>query len=135
MHELSIAQSLVQVALEHLEAADAAGRVTAVDVRIGTLACIHPESLRLCYDAVACGTRLEGATLRIEVAPLVAFCRACQQDRTLPSIRQLVCPVCGEPTGALRSGQELELSAIELADEAPDRAPEVVAGDLCGEAP
>jgi hypothetical protein len=62
MRELSIAQSLVDVAASH-----AAGRpVRKVEVSVGRLREIDPELLRLAFQLVTSGTAMDGAQLQIE---------------------------------------------------------------------
>jgi hydrogenase nickel incorporation protein HypA/HybF len=65
VHELSIALSLAELVEAQLHA-EPCTSVSAVDIRIGALASVVPEALAFAWDAVAQGTRLEGAALRIE---------------------------------------------------------------------
>ena len=59
MHELGLTRNIVSIVAEH-----AAGRrVRKVCVAIGPLACVEREALSFCFDLVAEGTVLEGATL------------------------------------------------------------------------
>jgi Zn finger protein HypA/HybF involved in hydrogenase expression len=69
VHELSIALSLAELVEAQLHGqlhAEPCTSVSAVDIRIGALASVVPEALAFAWDAVAQGTRLEGAALRIE---------------------------------------------------------------------
>ncbi len=62
MQELSIAQSLVDVAESHAE-----GRaVRKVEVSVGRLREVDPELLRLAFQLVTSGTAMDGAQLQIE---------------------------------------------------------------------
>lgn len=69
MHELSVAISLVDAACERLDALGDV-RVEAVCVRLGPLSGVVKDALLFCFDAATQGTRLEGARLDIEDAPL-----------------------------------------------------------------
>jgi Zn finger protein HypA/HybF involved in hydrogenase expression len=61
MRELSIAQSVVDMAAQH-----AAGRrVTRVEVSVGSMRQVDAESLHMAFDLVTFGTALDGAQLRI----------------------------------------------------------------------
>ena len=117
MHELSIASNVVELASQH--AAEHGGaRVAAVTLRIGSLACVHEDSLRFSFDLVREGTPLEEAELRIVTVPVKVWCDACQAERELPGIQRFACPVCDAPTADIRAGRELDLESIELAEAA-----------------
>jgi hydrogenase nickel incorporation protein HypA/HybF len=113
MHELSIANRVVELAAEHCRAAGAE-RVTAITLRIGRLACIHADALRFSFDLVRENTPLATADLRIIDVPVTVWCPACTAERELPGIQQFACPACGTPTGDIRAGRELDLDSIEL---------------------
>ena len=117
MHELSIAQSLVSLVTRHLP--PGVTRVTAVDLRVGALAGVVPDALEFCYGVATEGTPLQGSSLRVERVPLVVYCDACSEDRTLAEGPILRCPACGSLCGTLRQGRELDLVAIEY--DPPDR--------------
>jgi hydrogenase nickel incorporation protein HypA/HybF len=57
---------------------------------------------------------LLAAELVIEEVPLVVYCPACAAERTLPSIQQLLCPICATPTPDVVRGRELEVTALEI---------------------
>ncbi len=59
MHELGLSRNVVSIVAEH------AGhrRVRRVRLAIGPLACVERETLSFCFDIVAEGTVLAGATL------------------------------------------------------------------------
>ena len=61
MHELSIAQSIVEMVGER--AGDA--RVHRLTLVIGRLSGVMPDALRFCFDVCTEGTVLEGAVLEI----------------------------------------------------------------------
>ncbi len=59
MHELSIADAIVRIALRH-----AAGRpVSAVEVSVGHLRQVVPSSLRFSFELLTHDTPLQGARL------------------------------------------------------------------------
>ncbi|NGQ94369.1 hydrogenase maturation nickel metallochaperone HypA [Brevibacillus sp. SYP-B805] len=112
MHELSIAHSLVELAIE---AAEHTGikRVQALYVKLGALSGVVKEALVFSFDAVIQGTPLEGARLVIEDVPVKVFCPDCQEAHILPEPFPMRCPVCGTKTGQLLEGREMELYALE----------------------
>jgi hydrogenase nickel incorporation protein HypA/HybF len=117
MHELSIAQGLVDVACEALAACEPPpGRVQSVLVRIGALSGVVPEALEFCYGLVVKGTALAGSRLMIQDQPVVVFCPRCLENRTLDEDLQFRCPSCNTPTPEIVHGRELELISMELID-------------------
>ena len=63
MRELSIAQSVVDVATRH-----AAGRqLRKVELSVGRLREVDPDKLHLAFDLVTQGTALDGVRLQIDV--------------------------------------------------------------------
>ncbi|HYM90114.1 MAG TPA: hydrogenase maturation nickel metallochaperone HypA [bacterium] len=122
MHELSIALSLVDVATSHLRGTCAGRRVDAVHLRLGPLAGVDPDALRCSFTLACRGTVLDGARLVIEEVPVVAYCAGCGRERVVPGIVRLRCPACGSLMPVVRRGDELELTALEVEDDAaPDR--------------
>jgi hydrogenase nickel incorporation protein HypA/HybF len=113
VHELSIAQSIVEGVLEAAER-ERAEKVLRVRLRIGRFAGVVADSLHFCYEMAVAGTIIEGSVLEIVELPLVIHCPACDADRILEGIQLLACPVCGALSGDLRQGRELEIESIEI---------------------
>jgi hydrogenase nickel incorporation protein HypA/HybF len=113
MHELSIAQNIVEVALEHL--IEAPGSIVrSIRLKIGALSCVHRDSLMFSFELITAETPLQGAELIIDSVPVVVFCPTCQALRELPGIQRFVCPVCQTRTGDIRQGKELDIESIEV---------------------
>jgi hydrogenase nickel incorporation protein HypA/HybF len=115
VHELSVALSLVDLACEAATRL-AVPRIDVVHVTIGPLAGIVADALRFSFDLAAAGTPVEGAELRIEDAPLIAFCAVCAEEKAIASPQHLRCPTCGATTPDVRSGRDLQLVAVEVPD-------------------
>jgi hydrogenase nickel incorporation protein HypA/HybF len=113
VHELSIAQSLVELAEEAARRAGAA-RVLSVQARVGALAGVVPDSLRFCYDLATDGTLLAGSRLDVEEVPVRVWCGPCGREVEPAPPRGLRCPSCGAASGDVRQGKELELRSIEI---------------------
>jgi hydrogenase nickel incorporation protein HypA/HybF len=109
MHELSIANGIVEICAEH--AGDA--RVTRVRLEIGQLSAVMPDAVRFCFDVCARNTVVEGAALEIIETPGRAVCRDCGCEVALV---QLVgrC-VCGSANLRVIAGEELKIREMEVA--------------------
>jgi hydrogenase nickel incorporation protein HypA/HybF len=109
MHELSIADAVVRIAARH-----AAGRrVTRVEVRVGHLRQVVPDSLAFAFELVAAGTVVEGAELVLEEVPAAGRCRTCGTESTLGRF-PLRCAACGGLDLEVIRGEELLVDSLEL---------------------
>ena len=118
MHELSLSGAIVNTAVKH-----AGGRrVKVVELRVGKLRQVVPDTLEFYFEFVARGTVCEGARLEQEVIDARLRCNGCAHawDIELPAFR---CPECGSAEVAVQGGDELEVHSIELAEEAACTAP------------
>ena len=116
MHELSIAQSLIELVSDHA-AREGADRVRTVHVRLGELSCFR-RALYFCFDRVAMGTACEGARLAIEEVPLTVHCEYCDEVKRPGARYTFRCPTCGMPTPKVVTGREMQVTGIELAEPA-----------------
>ncbi|HET6879742.1 MAG TPA: hydrogenase maturation nickel metallochaperone HypA [Pirellulales bacterium] len=119
MHELSIAQCLIDSACE-AAARGNARRVTRLVARIGMLSGVVEEALRFSFGLAAEGTACAGAALDVEKVPVTVMCPTCDCPRELAEAWHFACPVCGTPTTDVLTGRELDLISIEIeTDPAP----------------
>ena len=112
MHELSLATGIVETVVRHAD-----GRpVTAVDMRIGTLRQVVPESLDFYFGICSKDTVCEGATMNQEIIQARLRCRSCEQDWELsePDFR---CRSCAGTDVEVVAGTEFEVDSIEVTEE------------------
>ena len=117
MHELSLSSAIVNTVVKH-----AAGRqVTVVNMRVGNLRQVVPDTLEFYFGFVAQGTVCEGARLEQELIPARLGCAGCEREWEIdfPSFR---CPTCGGTDVEVLSGNEFEVESIEV-EEAECTAP------------
>ncbi len=114
MHEISLVQSLLEIAEQEL-LAHGASRLRLVRVRYGALDRVEPEAMRMGFEALTLGTPHEGARLELVEDPLLLRCQSCQHLFTPPgNALFLPCPSCGD-LGACRveSGEGIFLDHLE----------------------
>ena len=116
MHEMGIALQIVEIATASLPADLGEARVTAVNLKIGKLAAVVPESLRFCFDVAIKDTALAGAKLVIEELPVVAKCNDCNVQWTIEE-PVFVCQTCQSGSLEILSGRELDIESIEVVEE------------------
>ena len=112
MHELSIAQALVQQVEEALREKSFV-RVTAITIAVGTLAGVDAECLRFAFPLATQGTRVDGAELIVETVPAAVRCRACGKT-TSTEVPLFACASCGATEVELLSGRDLLLRSVEI---------------------
>jgi hydrogenase nickel incorporation protein HypA/HybF len=112
MHEVSIMQEAVRMAVETAEARGAR-RILSLRLRIGALSGVVPDALQFAFDAVTQGTMAEGARLEIDSVPASGWCRVCQLEFECEDLLS-ECPRCHNVSGELRRGRELDIAAVEM---------------------
>ena len=116
MHEMGIALQIVEIATASLPLDLAAARVTKVNLRVGKLAAVVPESLRFCFSVAVKDSPLEDAILAIEEIPVVARCKDCDAQWTINE-PVFVCKKCQSGSLEFLSGRELDIESIEVVEE------------------
>ena len=115
MHELSLAQSLVDI-LTRVAAEHGLERVASVRLELGALSCVEPRSLALAFEVVARGTPAEGCRVVHEQAPLVVACPSCGYEG--PADPGAVgCPRCEGVPVRVVSGRETRVVSVTVDDD------------------
>ena len=109
MHELSLSSAIVNTVTKHAE-----GRpVSVVNLRVGKLRQVIPDTLEFYFEFVARDSVCEGARLEQEVIDARLRCRPCAREWAIeiPAFR---CPTCGGSEVEIASGDEFEVESIEI---------------------
>ncbi len=114
MHEVSLMEQTLEIALENARQ-QGANKINRLKMRIGEMSGVVPEALEFAFDVVTEGTIAAGAVLEIEPVPVVCYCPNCQREFH-PSDLFYQCPNCQRLTSKILSGQQIELSSLELSD-------------------
>ena len=109
MHELSIAEAVVEVVARHANGR----RVARVEVLVGHLRQVVPDALTFAFGLVAEGTCAEGAELRLEEVPAAARCRECETE-TQQTGWPMGCGACGGFDVEVVRGEELLVTSVEV---------------------
>jgi hydrogenase nickel incorporation protein HypA/HybF len=113
VHELSISSAIVDTVVKHADGR----RVTVVNLTVGALRQVVPDSLEFYFEIVARGTVCEGARLEHELVPARARCRECEHEWEL-ELLAFRCPACGAAAAQVVGGDELEVESIDVEEEA-----------------
>jgi len=115
MHEMSIALSIVE-AVDTKARAEGAGKISGIDLLIGKLAGIEPESLKFCFSAAAKGTLAEDARLAIDEPEGIGECGECGM-RFPVTFYYAECPKCRSLRIKIVSGEEFLIQSITIEEE------------------
>jgi hydrogenase nickel incorporation protein HypA/HybF len=116
MHEMGIAMQIVEIASASIPPDLDGARVARVNLKVGKLAAIVPDSLRFCFGVATKETPLEGAELAIQELPVLAQCNDCGIKQTI-SQAVFKCEACDSGSLEILSGRELDIESIEIAEE------------------
>lgn len=122
MHELAICESLLNE-VERIAASHRAREVIEIVVAVGALSGVEPQLLERAFVVARCGTVADRATLRFEATSTAVWCKACECETSVAA-NALLCGQCGTWQVQLKSGDELLLKRVELADIAQTAAAE-----------
>jgi hydrogenase nickel incorporation protein HypA/HybF len=110
MHELSIALSIVETAVEEATKAGASS-ISKVEVEIGTMAGIEVDALQFAWDSVIRDTIAGQAKLVIHSIRAEAHCLECGTDFPVDNFFTQ-CPACKSYRYHVTHGKELRVSSL-----------------------
>ncbi len=120
MHELGIAQNILQIVQQSVPEKSAAD-IRSIRIRVGQLSGVVADSLDFCFSVLVSQTDMQRASLKIESISILSECKSCLHRFQMEDLG-FSCPSCKSTNLQLISGRELEVVEIELADEG-DEAP------------
>ena len=110
MHEATLAENILDIALEAAEQNHAA-KVFKVGLILGEMAGVEVEALTLAFDVLKEGTPAEDAELVIKRVPIQATCNKCGKTFQLERYN-FFCPEC-DGVLILKSGRELLVDYVD----------------------
>lgn len=112
MHELAVTQSILKIALDHAEKANAK-RVADLNIVIGELATMVDDSIQFYWEIIAKDTIAENAVLHFRRVPAELECLSCA-EKYHPADGDLACPECGSLRVKVIAGEEFLLESIDV---------------------
>ena len=113
MHEISLAQGILDVVRRHAEASGSQGSIRRIKLRIGAYTQVDVQALLTAFQAVAAQTPAANAELLVERVPVRLRCRECGADSEAQG-RGLVCARCSSLAVDLLSGREMQVEYLEV---------------------
>lgn len=115
MHEMSLAMSIIDIAISEAEKATAS-RINEIEIEVGQLAGVMPESLDFCLQAAARGTLAEATIFTLLEVLGEGHCLTCQHEVRVSEF-PAQCPDCGGFGVTITAGTELKIRSILVDDE------------------
>jgi hydrogenase nickel incorporation protein HypA/HybF len=113
MHEYSITESMLSLALEKANEAKAS-QISQINMVVGELSGIVDECVQFYFDFLSKDTIASGASLSFERRPIKLRCRNCDAV-FLPNSHDWSCPDCHDANVEIISGRECYMESIEVA--------------------
>jgi hydrogenase nickel incorporation protein HypA/HybF len=118
MHELSIAQGIVDIVNQYVPASDLSS-VKTVRLKVGAVAGVVVDSLEFSFGVITAETPLAGASLAVDMIPFTVTCRQCGTE-SVNEHGVIVCSQCGSSDTRIVAGTEMQVAEIELEDRPPE---------------
>ena len=112
MHEMSIAQNIVDIILDEM-AKHEATILKSIRLNIGEMTAVVPDSLSFCFKLITEGSAIEGADLIIDMIPLKGYCHGCRSEFKIKDYA-FACPLCGGSKIDTMGGRDLSIVEIEV---------------------
>ena len=112
MHEMSIVEALMSLALERAEKAKAS-KILRIYLVVGQLSGILEEAVEYYFSFLSKDTIAAGASLFFLHSPAEVRCRNCSTVFS-PENLNLTCPNCKERKIEILSGRELFIESMEV---------------------
>lgn len=113
MHELSVTESILEIALRHAHRAGGP-KITDIYLVIGQLSSVVGDSVQFYWDLISEDSLAQGATLHFRRIPAEMGCQAC--SRRFSPDENLTCPDCGSTQIRVLAGDEFFMESIGVAD-------------------
>ncbi len=112
MHELSITQSILNIALNCAKKEDAK-HINSINLVIGEMTGYIPHYIQEYFDIVSKDTIAEGARLIFRKTPAAARCKECGHDTQLKDYK-FICENCSSQNLTIISGKEFSVETIDI---------------------
>ena len=112
MHELSVTQGILDIALEKAREAQAA-RITGINLVVGEMSSILDDCVQFYFDFLSRDSIASGAVLSFNRIPMQVCCRNCGLTFS-PDKWPWTCPQCSQWSAELVAGQEFYIDSIEV---------------------
>lgn len=116
MHELSLAQSMIEQLAETMEKeASSYHKIERIDLEIGSMSGVDKDSFEFVFPFAAEGTMAEGAKLVFNEVAVAVNCNQCGKT-TSPQYPIVACTECSSMDVEITQGRDFRIIQMEVSD-------------------
>ncbi len=112
MHEMSLAEGILDIALDYAKKNNAK-KINRVGLVVGKMSGVEPESLTFSFDMIKKGTLADEAELVLRRTPLRGRCTKCGKEFDIDNY-DFWCPECKDGVLKIISGREMQVEYLEV---------------------
>ena len=112
MHELSLAVGIVDQ-VKNVAKREKFNKVSSINIEIGELSGVIPESLKGALSIAVLDTILENTAINFDIISGLAICKECKTEYELHSFAD-ECPKCNGYLKTIIKGKELLIKSIDV---------------------
>jgi hydrogenase nickel incorporation protein HypA/HybF len=112
MHELSVAQNIIEIVKENIPENEL-GNVKTIFLEVGEFSGIVSDSLQYCFDVIKSDTPLGNSKMEIKKIPFVLYCNKCKSETT-NNMGIRLCEKCGGYDTKIISGTDMQITNVEI---------------------
>ena len=112
LHELSLTQSIVEIAIEHAHRENAVA-IRSITIEIGALSGVMADAMEFAFDVCCKDTMAEGARLEIRHIRGLGRCMECREESEMDTLTY-TCPQCGSLALETVQGREMKFTEMEI---------------------
>ncbi|GAP40645.1 hydrogenase maturation nickel metallochaperone HypA [Flexilinea flocculi] len=112
MHELSVTENILAIAIAHAEQ-NGADQVSAIYLVIGEFSNLLPKCIQYYWNILVQGTICEKSVLHFDHRPAIFHCENCNHEYEIHQ-EMTGCPNCHSSNVSLVSGNEFWVDSIEI---------------------
>jgi hydrogenase nickel incorporation protein HypA/HybF len=109
MHELSVTQSVLDIALKNA----GTRKIKQINLVVGQFSSIVDDSVQFYWDIISKETLAEGSLLHFERIPGEMTCQNCEYVFR-PTGDTFDCPSCSSPFVKITKGEEFQVESIDV---------------------
>lgn len=114
MHELSVTQSILDIALSEGEKHNAK-KVTEIKIALGAVTGMVPQCIQEYFNLISEDTIAQKAKLTFRKIPVTFRCTECEEEFSCDRIR-FRCPHCNSNKVKMLTGREFFVESIDIED-------------------
>ena len=111
MHEMSIAEGILKIAVDTMNQNDCS-TISAIGLKVGDMSGVELESLTFAFNVLVQNTPAHHAQLKINRVPITARCNKCGKTFRVDRYNFL-CPEC-DGVLILQTGRELQVEFVDV---------------------